>query len=298
MKNMNEENTNKVFVSGATGFQGGAISNELMQQGYKVTTLSTQSAENVDNNPNLQVVIGNLDDKNSLAKALNGVTKAVYTFPLIFDMEKAIAYTNNFIDVAKEVGIELVVFNTSFHLPQENTGFLSLDVKVKITELFANSGLNIITLMPDIYMDNLVAPWMKPLIMNEGIIPYPLAKDKKVPWISQSDLGKAVAKALNTPNLIGQTLPIGGNLYTGDEIAQIISQKIDKEVNFIALTPDEFENQLVEGFGALSAKEISNLYRYVEENKSVLSAKNFEKTNELLGFKAQSLKDFIDTIQW
>lgn len=70
-----------------------------------------------------------------------------------------------------------------------------------------------------------------------------------------------MCKALERPNLIGKKLPIGGNIHTGKEI----SQKIEKEVHFIALTPDEFEANLVEEFGSLAAKEISNLYRYVKK---------------------------------
>lgn len=289
---------NKVFVSGATGFQGGKISNILIENGYKVVTISPQAVEDINEKASLKIITGDLESKLSIKEALKGVTKSVYTFPLIFDMGKAISYTNNFINAAKEAGVELVVFNTSFHLPKSKTGFLSLDLKRKIGELFSESGLNVITLMPDIYMDNLVAPWMKPLIIGEGIIPYPIAEDQEVPWISHADLGKAVCKALEMPSLTGQTLPIGGNVYTGKEISQIISQEINKDVKFIALTPDEFENQLVEGFGELAAKEISNLYRYVKANKTVLSSKDFRKTNEMLGLKPESFKDFMTTIDW
>lgn len=288
----------KIFVLGATGAQGAKISDVLIENGNSVITISSKSNENPKEKANIEIVIGSLEDKESLTKALKGVGKAVYTFPLIFDMENAISYTNNFIAAAKEANVELIVFNTSFHLSDSDTGFLSLDLKKKINNLFSQSGLNVITLMPDIYMDNLVAPWMKPLIMDQGIIPYPIEEDQKVPWISQNDLGRAVCKALERPNLSGEKLPIGGNIYTGKEIAQEISQKIQKEVHFIALTPDDFEANILEGFGSLAAKEISNLYRYVKENKSKLNSKDFEKTNQLLGLKPESIKDFIASIEW
>ncbi len=287
-----------IFVLGATGVQGAKISDVLIENGNRVITISSESSKNTNEKTNVEIITGSLEDKKSLTKALKGVTKAVYTFPLIFDMEKAVSYTNNFITVAKEASVELIVFNTSFHLPISDTGFLSLDIKRKISNLFSESGLNVITLMPDIYMDNLIAPWMKPLIMNDGIIPYPIAEEQKVPWISQYDLGKAVCKVLDIPSLSGKILPIGENIYTGKEIAQEISREIQKEVNFIALTPDEFEDNLVEGFGSLAAREISNLYRYVKENKSELYSKDFQKTNQLLELKPESIKDFITAIDW
>lgn len=37
-----------------------------------------------------------------------------------------------------------------------------------------------------------------------------------------------MCKALERPNLIGKKLPIGGNIHTGKEIAQEISQKLKR----------------------------------------------------------------------
>ena len=125
-------NNNKVFVTGATGFQGGKISTMLIENGYNVVTIAPQTVESSYIKSGLQIINGDLEDKATIKEALKGVTKSVYTFPLIFDMEKAISYTNNFIDAAKETGLELIVFNTSFHLPKSDTGFLSLDIKKKI----------------------------------------------------------------------------------------------------------------------------------------------------------------------
>ena len=229
---------------------------------------------------------------------MRGVQAAVYSFPLIFDMKLAKSYTENFIAAAKQEGVELIIYNTTFHLPKEETGFLALDMKVAMKKLFDSSGLNIITLVPDIYLDNIAAPWSIPVILEHKIVAYPLASNKKIPWISHSDLGKYVVKAISKPELASQTLPIGGNLVMGTEITTAIAAKINQEINFVAIPVNQFEKQLTPGFGSLAAKEISNLYRYVEQNHYDFITKDFKRTNTLLEVKPQTLDEWVSSVNW
>ena len=79
--------------------------------------------------------------------------------------------------------------------------------------------------------------------MEQGILPYPVSATEKSPFISHSDLGDYVVSALNHPELAGSVLPIGGNLWTGNEIAAAISKHLNKEVKFIPVSPDDFQKE-------------------------------------------------------
>lgn len=286
-----------IFVSGAAGFQGGNIAGQLLKNGQTVRTLK-RSGGNLENMPGVIIEKGGFENIDALHNVLKDVDAAVYTFPLLFDLDLAKEYTINFITAAKEQKVPLIVFNTGFDLGKKNSEFLTLDIKTTIKELFDASGLNVITLVPDIYIDNISAPWSIPVILNNGIVPYPVAAGNKVPWISHVDLAKFVVAAIDKPILAGKVLPIGGNLFSGDEIATAISLEIGKEVNYVAMTPDEFEKQISPTFGELAGKEISNLYRYVDENREQLIAKNFQETQSLLGVIPQSLTDWVKSVQW
>lgn len=288
----------KIFVTGASGFQGSQISKELLSENHQVVTLKRDP--NIGEPPmsGIEIITGGLENRKSLGKAMKGTKAAVYSFPLIFDLELAKAYTENFIAAAKDENIELIIFNTTFHLAPEETGFLALDMKVAIKKLLDASGLNVITLVPNIYLDNIAAPWSIPVILDNKIIAYPLAADKKLPWISHSDLGKYVTKAIVRPDLAGQTLSIGGDLVSGIEITTAISSKVNQDLHFLEVPTDEFEKQLKPGFGELAAKEISNLYRFVEQNHSEFADKDFQNTNELLGVTPQSLSDWVASVNW
>ncbi|MBL4650813.1 MAG: NmrA family NAD(P)-binding protein [Aureispira sp.] len=284
----------KIFVANASGIQGSKIAATLIEEGYAVSTLirTKQVLKGLD------VYVGDLNDMEVIEAALKGVKAAVYTFPMIFDKEVAINYTTNFIKACEKTGVDLVIFNAASDLPKSETGLLALDMKLLIENLFQASELNVITLVPDIYIDNLAAPWSIPVILENGILPYPIASEQAIPWISHLDLAKYVVAALKNPNLAGQQLPIVSNCWTGEEIATTLSTHLDRKVNFVSLSPDEFEAQLAPTFGELTAKEVSNIYRHIKNKTSSLLEKDFKRTQELLSVKPQTLTEWVGSIIW
>lgn len=289
-------NEKKIFVSGATGFQGGSIAKELLTKGYKVSSVSKNIP--TDSNSTIEFTQGGFENQKALQSALSGAYGAVFTFPLIYDLELAKTYTSNFVNAAKAAGVELVVFNTGFDLRSTEIGYIAMDQKIAIKQLLDDSGLKVITLVPDIYIDNLAAHWSIPAVVNDGVLVYPVPNGEAVPWVSHSDLGRYVVAAFDHPELAGETLPIGGNVVSGDQIASAIAEKLGKEVNFIGLTPDVFEENLKPAFGEMAAKEISNLYRFVADNLDYLRKKDFKRTQEILGVTPQSLKDWVASVEW
>jgi len=288
----------KVFVLGATGFQGSQIANSLLENNHSVTTLKRDSNASTPAMQGVNVIQGGLDNQDVLSEAMKGADAAVYSFPLIFDMELAKSYTENFIAAAKKENVGLIVYNTTFYLAKKQTGLLALDMKVEMKKLFDASGLNVITLAPNIYLDNIAAPWSIPVILENKIVPYPLKADKVMSWVSHSDLGKYVNSAINKPELAGQTLPIGGKLITGNQITAAIGSQINQELNFVEVPVDEFEQQLVPGFGPVAAKEISNLYRYVEQNYNDFVSLDYDNSNKVLGIEPQSLDSWVASVNW
>ncbi|MGD1845402.1 MAG: SDR family oxidoreductase [Salibacteraceae bacterium] len=201
----------KAFVLGASGFQGSAIARKMISNGYVVSTLSSDPAK-----PTLpaavEVIEGGLNAPSLIEEALKGVAVAIYTFPVLFDLEKARSYTQNFIAAAKNQRVPLVIYNSSADVPDSPTGLLGQDLKIEIQDMLEKSGLSVLTLMPDIYLDNLAAPWSIPLVLEKKILPYPIKSGAKIPWISHEDLARFVAAAPGKPSLAGQKSPIGGTL--------------------------------------------------------------------------------------
>ena len=75
---------------------------------------------------------GDFGDRKALTDSLQGVKVAIYTFPLLFDLQKTTQFTNNFIEAAINQDVQFIIFNSSFDLPVEETGLLVLDLKLTI----------------------------------------------------------------------------------------------------------------------------------------------------------------------
>ena len=287
----------KVFVNGAGGAQGGAIARELIARNNQVMTIS-RGAESRTESKGLTTVPGDLLTAAGLAEALEGADAAVFTIPLLFEKDKVLLATKNFIAAAEAGGVKHVIFNTTFFLAKAEAGVFAVDAKVQMKALFEASKLQVTTIVPDVYLDNLAAPWSIPVILENSILPYPIQANTKVPFISHVDLAKGVVAALEKPELVGQTLPLVTGLFTGEEIAAAIGGKLGKAIQFVPVDPNDFEAQLAPAFGALAAKEISNLYRFLAQEHAAFVGKPFAETQKLLEVTPQTLKEWVDGVNW
>src|ERR1700676_3435319 len=73
---MAHKNAKVILVTGATGLQGGAALRRLRERGFSVRALTRdpdQPKARALTGPGTEVVRGNLDDQDSLTRALEGV---------------------------------------------------------------------------------------------------------------------------------------------------------------------------------------------------------------------------------
>ena len=99
----------KVFITGATGFQGSKIASALLENNNTVITLKRDLNSGMPALEGVEVIQGGLENKEALATTMSGAQAAVFSFPLIFDMELAKSYTENFIAAAKQENVGLII---------------------------------------------------------------------------------------------------------------------------------------------------------------------------------------------
>lgn len=290
-----------VLVTGATGLQGGAVVDALLKEGFTVKALVPSGEDkNSPVSKGVAVASGSFDDVESIKKAFAGVHHVALSFPLIFDREMLLQYAKNVIAAFQASNIESIVLNTNLPVQKEKTGIVAYDVKLEIEQLFDTAKLPYISLRPTIYMDNLVAAWSKPLIVNDSILPYPIAAGKAIGWLTHADLAKFTVAAINNSKLTGRKFNLSGlQLLTGEDMATVIGNKLGKYIQFIAVTPDDFEKQLSLNFPAGVAKEIANVYRFVEKNHVQFRGDDLrESTLVSLPVSLQTAQDWADSVKW
>jgi len=292
---------NKVLVTGATGFQGGAVVRQLITDKYQVKGFALPDEDvKLLNSMGVDVARGSFDDIDSLANAFRGIDAVVLSFPLIFDEPTLLRYAQNVISAWQQSNVSLFVFNTNLPVIEQTTGLAAFDIKLAIEKLFDKHSFPYISLRPTLYMDNLSAPFLLPVIQSQGILPYPIPAEAKIAWLSHGDLAKFISAALLKPELRGNKFYIGGiQRISGEEMAKIISSLAGKQINFISLTPDQFESQLSSTFGPSTAKEIANIYRFVHEHVEHLQAHDLrDKTLIDLPVNLQTFDDWASRIAW
>ena len=83
----------------------------------------------------------------------------------------------------------------------------STDVDRRVADLVGGEGLDaalaapldVVTLEPTVYLDNLLAPWALPGILERGTLAYPAPADAPISWLSLASLGEHARAALGAP---------------------------------------------------------------------------------------------------
>ncbi|WP_158589041.1 SDR family oxidoreductase [Alginatibacterium sediminis] len=255
-----------IFVSGTSGAQGQAIATVLNREGYTVTGMSRSETSN---DLNLKLKQGDLEKLVDVSSAMEGCDAVILTLPLLFDATLVKTITQNIVSAAKLNSISTIVFNSGIPLGDNKTGFAAIDVKHDALEILDLSGLNIVTLMPTIYLDNLNSPFLRPIIDEHSIIPYPLAMDFEFSWISQENLGRFCLAALSDNKLHGKRIVISNrDKLSGNKLANAISIVSKRKFTYVPSSFDEFENNLKPVLGDFVAKEIANLYRGIDQHRA------------------------------
>ena len=148
-----------VLVYGATGVQGGAMLERLLGSGYAVRA-QTSSEEHADalEDRGREVALATLDDPDALRTASEGAAAVVLTLPQGYPSDAVRRFGRNAIDAAEAADVDLLVFNTSTRIPDEETGIAAFEDKRILERYLADSDVPFVSLRPTLYMENFALP--------------------------------------------------------------------------------------------------------------------------------------------
>lgn len=285
------------LIYGATGTQGHPVAQQLLNAG-KAMRILVRDAEKAKQwqQAGAEVAIGDFLDRESLFAAHQGVDRVFLHLPLQYDFELYKTYGRNAIDAAKSAGVKLLVFNTSSHAIA-NTHVNVYQARNAIIDYLHASGVPSIILRTTFYMDNFISPWMKPDIVQKGVVAYPLPTNFKMSWVSAEGAAKFAVAALNRPDLAGGGFDIGGpEALSGHDIAERFSSAFGRQVNYVAIAPDDYEQALAHMFGPVVAFEITAQMRWLEKQPD--AAIHMTDTANTFGVDQVSLAAWIKAQDW
>ena len=241
---MAKKQSTTVLVTGATGHQGGAAVRHLREKGLSVRALTrdpNKDAARALVGRGTEVVKGDLNDKTSVDRALDGV-QGVYSVqsPADSGVEGEVRQGMLLADEAKRNDVRHFVYS-SVASADRNTGIPHFESKHRIEQHIRNTGMRHTVLRPVFFMENLLA--MRGQI-EQGVLSYPIAPETRLQMVAVDDIGGVVAMAFDKPgHWQGRTVELAGDELSMTELAEAFSRMEGREVRYQQMPWDEFEKK-------------------------------------------------------
>jgi uncharacterized protein YbjT (DUF2867 family) len=279
---------NIILITGATGQQGSSVIRHLQGKEYKLRALTRhpEKAESLKK-MGVEIVQGDLTDKTSLGKALQGVTRlflAVTPYEAGTDSETTQGI--NAIEAAKKAGVDYIYYS-SVGSAQRHTGIPHFDSKRRVEEKIFETGLKFTILRPVFFMDNFSAPWMLPGL-QQGNLTLPVKPDKALAMVTVNDIGAYAAAALVNPDsFIEEEIELAGEELTFPQALTAISCLSGAEIKYNQMSYDDSEKNFGHDFAVM--------FKWFNE---VGYNPNIPELEKVYGIPVTSFGDYLKAAPW
>ncbi|MFY2560639.1 NmrA family NAD(P)-binding protein [Corallococcus terminator] len=248
-----------VFITAATGRQGGATVRALLSEGHSSVRALVRNPEA----PNAralaaagaELVVGDLDNPASLRAGCAGA-RAVFSMqsPILsatgIDYSKELQQGRNLVEAALAEGVETFVHTATSGVGNHRDveGWAEgrwkshetyWENKLATCDLVRGAGFRHWTLiLPSTFMDHIM---LDPAgFVDQRRLVTVIQADRPITLIAPEDIGKAAAAAIQHPSKFhGVTLQLAGDVLTLPQIAEILSRLDGKEYTVQSGTVDE-----------------------------------------------------------
>ncbi len=231
-----------ILITGASGSVGKAVLQEACRKESKVRAMYRSKEEAAKAPSGCEAVLADYSDKQSLRKALDGLTSAYVVcspIPQLVDLESSM------LDACKETGVKHVVLNSALGAGDYGKSFPSWHRKVE--DKLKATGMSYTILRPNGFLQNIVA-YNAPSIRAQGAF-YAAMGDAKVGYLDVGDIAVVAVKALQGSAHAGKTYELNGpEAITNEELAKRISKAAGRTVNYVDI-PELAQREAMLGLG-------------------------------------------------
>ena len=284
---MNKPN---ILILGATGKVGGAVIEELVKNKDVNVVAGTRSSEKAQafKEQGIDSVILDLDKPETIAPALENIDRALLLTGYTVDM---LRQSKRFLDTAKQQRVKHVVHIGASTAPTNEVAHWGWHqfIEAYIEKL----GFSYTHLRPEAFMQNLLGfGWL-----NNGVITNYIG-NARWSWIDCYDLAALAVETLLSPEKYnGQTIPLGYDVKTMDEVAKILTEVVGQQFITEIHPPKEFlDNALQAGVEGIYPNAYMNcVYTQFELNvadKIPEADATFDNFEAIVGRKPNTWQDF------
>jgi uncharacterized protein YbjT (DUF2867 family) len=225
-------NQRKILVTGATGQQGGSLARLFLQKKHKVYALTRniQSSAAQDlRNKGANVVKGDLDDSDSLERAVKDV-ESIFLMGTPFEdgTEGETRRGKLMADIAKENKVEHLVYSSVANADKK-TGIPHFESKYKVEQHIKNLGIPYTIIGPTFFMENLLGPGLE-----HGQLALPLSSSSILQQSALENIAEFSAVVLERRKpFLGKRIDIASDEVTGEQAAKILSDELGHRIRYV-----------------------------------------------------------------
>lgn len=271
-----------VFVTSATGSQGGAVARLLRAQGFPVhATVRDPSSPGAVALSSIGVILtkASWDDEAALASAVAGCAKVFLNLmPSMASFDGEVVWAERILRLAKGAGVDHVVYSSGVYtnkqdrLPslEKTSVFAQLRKAKEVVEgLVREGGFERYTILRGgFFMANFVLPkagMMYPSLVKEGLWVTAIAKDAQIPLIDTEDIGRFAVEAFQDPEgFDGKEIDLVWEYRTPGEVVEALSKAAGRDVKVKVLNDEEIEEASKTDIFIKAQKFVGDLDRFVD----------------------------------
>jgi uncharacterized protein YbjT (DUF2867 family) len=250
-----------VLVIGATGKQGGAVAELLLDHGHDVTAYvrSPESpAARRLSATGARLVTGDLADAQALDNAAKGAD-AIFGLSVPFGSggkDEEVAQGRLLVDAASRAGAHLVYSSVRGAGRVAATDIDHADSKQLVEAYLRDQPVRSTVLGPVYFMENVLNVGFSRL--TDGVLANPLSAGKPLDQVTVRDIAGLAVHAIENPDLLaGKRIDVVSDRVTGEEAARILSEVLGREIPYRQMPLDQVRqwagDEIADMFGRFEA---------------------------------------------
>lgn len=226
---------NTVLAFGASGKFAGHVVPALKARGLQVRGFvrDQKESDTAREHGSDEVALGDLNDRTSVERALEGVDGAFYIAPAFMPQEAEVG--RSVVEACVAVGVRRFVFSSVIH--PVLSGLSNHAAKAPVEEAVLDSGMTYVLLHPALYFQNYRQSWKK--VVETGVLAEPWSADTRFSRVDYRDVAEVAAIAFAEDRLDYGTFELCSDGWLDrHDVAVLIGKALGREINVDRIDPD------------------------------------------------------------
>ncbi len=224
-----------VFVSGATGQQGGALARILCERGHRVRALTREpnsSAAQALRELRIEVERGDFEYPASVVRAAHRVDAAfAMGTPYEAGPDAEVQQGKELLNALRAAGVPYIVYSSVANADLK-TGIPHFESKAEVEQHLISLGVPCSIVAPVFFMENFRSPAFLPAL-REGKLAMALARHWPLGMIALEDVAMFTALAIERRSEFeGKRIDIGADEVSGAEAAAILGEASGRRITY------------------------------------------------------------------